>query len=120
MVYNGPFSHKRIDFYYADDIALLSRTANHRQQKAHLLTENAKKTGLQINQKKTTVMCMNLGEHPQIKIDGEEFEVVTDFAYLGTNISVQNSIYKYISPESTNHGITTVDYVPYENVMYIA
>ena len=54
---------------YADDIALLSTTANHLQNRAQLLTENARKTGLQINQIKTKVMCMNLKERPQIKID---------------------------------------------------
>ena len=69
----------------------------HLQKKAHLLTENARKTGLQINQKKPKVMCMNLKERPQIKIDEEELEVVTDFTYLGSNISVENSVQKYIS-----------------------
>ena len=55
------FSHlENID--YADDIALLSTTANHLQKKVQLLAENARKTVLQINQKKTKVMCMNLKE----------------------------------------------------------
>ena len=40
---------------------------------------------------------MNLKECPQIKIDEEELEVVTDFTYLGSNISVENSVQKYIS-----------------------
>ena len=48
------------DLDYADDIALLSTTAIHLQKKAQLLTENARKTGLQINQKKTKGMCINL------------------------------------------------------------
>ena len=48
---------------------ILLTTANHLQKKAQLLTENAMKTGLQINQKKTKVMGMNLKERPQIKID---------------------------------------------------
>ena len=42
-------------------------------------------------------MCMNLKERPQIKIDEEELEVVTDFTYLGSNMSVRNSVHKYIS-----------------------
>ena len=41
------------DLDYADDIALLSTTANHLQKKAQLLTENARKTGFQITPKKT-------------------------------------------------------------------
>ena len=85
------------DVEYADDIALLSITANHLQKKTQLLTENARKTGFQINQKKTTVMCMNCKEHPQIKIDEKEFEMVTDFTYLGSKISVKKSIQKDIS-----------------------
>ena len=42
-------------------------------------------------------MCMNLKERPQIKIDDEELEVMTDFTYLGSNISVENSVQKDIS-----------------------
>ena len=61
---------------------------------AQLLTENTRKTGLHINKKKTKVMCMNLKERPQIKIDDEKLEVVTDFTYLG--ISVENSVQKDI------------------------
>ena len=67
------------------------------QKMAQRLTEDAGKTGSQINQKKTKVMCMNLKECPQIKIDEQEFEVVTDFTYLGCNISVENSVQKDIS-----------------------
>ena len=85
------------DLDYADDIALLSKTANHLQKKAQLLTENVVNAELQINQKKTKVMCMNLKERPQIMIDEEELEVVTDFTYLGSNISVENSVQKDIS-----------------------
>ena len=40
---------------------------------------------------------MNLKERPQIKIDEEELEVVTDFTYLGSNISVENNVQKDIS-----------------------
>ena len=42
-------------------------------------------------------MYMNLKERPQIKIDEEELEVVTYFPYLGSNISVENSVQKDIS-----------------------
>ena len=98
----------------ADDIALLSTTGNN-------LTENAMKTGLHINQKRTKVMCMNLKERPQFKIDEEDPEVVTDFAYLDSNISVENIIHKYIyQPRSTKQGITTVTHVTYGTLMSIA
>ena len=98
------------DLDYADDIALLSTTANHLQKKAQFLTENARKTELQINQEKTKVMCMYLKEHPQIKIDAERLEVMTDFTYLGSKISVEKKISQ---PESTKQGIATVAYVTY-------
>ena len=55
------------------------------------------KLGSRSIRKKTKVMCMNLKERPQIKIDEEEHEVVTDIIYLGSNISVENSVQKYIS-----------------------
>ena len=85
------------DIDYADNIALLSTTANHLQKKAQLRSENVMKTRLQINKKKTKVMCMNLKERPQIKIDEKKLEVVTDFTYLGSYISVENSVQKDIS-----------------------
>ena len=86
------------DLDYAHNIALISITANHMQKKAQLLTENTRKCGTQIYQKKTKVMCMYLKEYPQVKIDDmKELEVVTDFTYLGSNINVENSVHKDIS-----------------------
>ena len=63
---------------------------------------------------------MNLKERPQIKIDGEEFEVVTDFTNLGSN-NVLKTVYRKISqPESTKQGIATVAYVTYGNLTFTA
>ena len=42
-------------------------------------------------------MCMNLKECPQIMIDKEKLEVVTELTYLGNNSIVENSVQKYIS-----------------------
>ena len=66
------------DLDYTDNITLVSTPANHLQKNAQLLTENVSKTGRQINEKKTKVMCMNLKDHPQITIDKEEHGVVID------------------------------------------
>ena len=85
------------DLDYADDIELLSTTENHPQKKAQLLTENARKTGLQINQIKTKVICINLKERQEIKIGQEELGMVIDFTYLGSKIIVENSVQKDIS-----------------------
>ena len=43
-------------------------------------------------------MCINLIEHLLIMIDEEELEEVADFTYLDSNISVENSVQKGISP----------------------
>ena len=42
-------------------------------------------------------MCMNLTDHPPIEIDAKELEVVADFTYLGSNISIENSVQRDIS-----------------------
>ena len=55
------------------------------------------KLGFRSIRKKTKVMCMCLREHPQIKIAEGELEVMTDFTYIGSNISVENSVQNYIS-----------------------
>ena len=63
-------------------------------------------------------MYMKLREHPQIKIDEEQLEVVTYFSYLGSNISIENR--KISQPESTKQGMATVAYVTYGNLTYTA
>ena len=49
-------------------------------------------------------MCMNFKERPQIKINEEELEVVTDLTYLGSNISVENRVEKDISANKSRNG----------------
>ena len=58
--------------------------------------------GFRSIKKHTKVMCINFKEHPQIKIDEEELEVVTDFTYLCSNNSVENSVEKHISARINN------------------
>ena len=57
---------------------------------------NAKKTGLNINKKKSKIMCVNSSATVQINIDGESLEQVEDFTYLGSIISTDNSAQKDI------------------------
>ena len=47
------------DTDYAGDLALLSHTEDHRQEKTRKLEENARMVGLKINVKKTKLMYLN-------------------------------------------------------------
>ena len=47
------------DLDFADDVALLSHKQQDAQEKLHRVAEEAEKTGLQINIKKTEVMRVN-------------------------------------------------------------
>ena len=65
-------------------------------------------------------MCMNLKERPQIKINEEELEVVTDYI-SGQQPQCWGTVCRNISqPESTKQGIVTVAYVTYGNLAYTA
>jgi len=54
------FSHLQ-DLDFADDIAILSSTPTHLQEKSDDLNTNAKRTGLIISKKKSIIMCVNWG-----------------------------------------------------------
>ena len=84
------------DLDFADDIALLSSTKQHSQEKSQLLNTYAKQTGLNINRKKTQVMCINAANTTPVTIEGEPLELVEDFTYLGSNISKEDGAKKDI------------------------
>ena len=75
------------DLDFADDIALLSSTHEHMQQKTTKLYNTAKQIGLIINKKKTKVMKINNKNQTAITIDNEEVESVERFSYLGACVS---------------------------------
>ena len=81
-----PFSQLE-DLDYADDIALLSHTTNHTQQKTDKLTEFGEQIGLKINIKKTKIMTVNIEKKANITVRGEPVEEVTTFTYLGSMIA---------------------------------
>ena len=89
------FSHLQ-DLDFADDIAILSSTPTHLQEKSDDLNINAKKTGLIISKKKSTIMCVNSGASRPINIDGESLEHIEEFTYLGSVISTDISVQKDI------------------------
>ena len=89
------FSHLQ-DLHFADDIAILSSTPTHLQEKTDDLHINAKKTRLIISKKKSKIMCVNSDASRPINIDGELLEHIEDFTYLGSVISTDNSAQKDI------------------------
>ena len=70
------------DIDFADDLAILSTTAKHLQEKTDRLTAFSKKTGLHINADKTQVMYINPPAPVQITAEGKVLENVEDFTYL--------------------------------------
>ena len=79
------------DLDFADDIAILSSTPTHLQEKTDDLNINAKKTGLIISKEKSKIMCVNTDASRPINIDGEPLEHIEEFTSLGSVISTHNS-----------------------------
>jgi endonuclease/exonuclease/phosphatase family metal-dependent hydrolase len=75
------------DLDFADDIALLSSTMNHLQQKTATLETNAGKVGLKLNEQKCKVMKANSRRDENLQVGGNDVEEVESFTYLGANIS---------------------------------
>ena len=75
------------DLDFADDLALVSESHRHMQQKTERLQVNSGLLGLRINTGKTKVMKANSRSCDPIIVNGEAIEEVQDFTYLGSNIS---------------------------------
>ena len=75
------------DLDYADDVALLSHTHLHIQEKTQHLNTFAKKVGLNTSSKRTEIMALNAINRRPIQIDNEELPCTDRFAYLGNIIS---------------------------------
>ena len=81
-----PFSYVE-DLDYADDIALLSHTHTHIQEKMQCLNTFAKQIGLSIGSKKTEIMALNATNTRPVQIGNEELHYTDRFTYLGSIIS---------------------------------
>jgi hypothetical protein len=77
------------DTDYADDLALLSHTEDHMQEKTRKLEENARMVGLKINAKKTKLMYLNTERLPVIFVEGKQLDTVDSFNYLGSCITTE-------------------------------
>ena len=75
------------DLDFADDLCLLSQKQQHMQQKTDRLTEEAAKTGLQVNIDKTEVMRMNSKQLNPINLGGNNLKEVEKFTYLGSIVT---------------------------------
>ena len=74
------------DLDFADDLALLSETHKHMQQKTERLQEKSSQLSLKINVGKTKVMKVNSRSSEPISLESGTVEE-QDFIYLGSNIS---------------------------------
>ncbi|RXN04778.1 endonuclease-reverse transcriptase [Labeo rohita] len=69
---------------FADDLALLSHTHQHMQEKTNRLNTFARQVGLKISQRKTEVMTLNIDSPAPVKVDGKELPTTKSFTYLGS------------------------------------
>ena len=84
------------DLDFADELAVISATHSHLQEKSNRLSNFAKQTGLHINQKKTKVMFVNAPTASPITINGEALKCIEDFTFLASLISNNNGAHKDI------------------------
>ena len=75
------------DLDFADDIALLSSSMKHLQEKTTKLEETATKVGLKLNAKKCKVMKTNSKSENTLEVRGGNIEEVESFTYLGANVT---------------------------------
>ena len=74
------------DLDFADDLALLSHTYEHMQEKITHLNENAQQIGPKISRKKSEVMVLKTNERRRIKIEEDELPYMEEFTYLGSTV----------------------------------
>lgn len=75
------------DLDFADDLALLSHSRHHMQEKTSRLEETAASAGLRINRTKTKVMRVRNQDTQPITLKTGDIEEVTSFTYLGSVVS---------------------------------
>ncbi|XP_073671663.1 uncharacterized protein [Paramisgurnus dabryanus] len=75
------------DLDFADDLALISHTHQHMQDKTNKLNQYSSQVGLKINQKKSEVMTINTTTQAPIKINNDEITFTESFVYLGSIIT---------------------------------
>ena len=74
------------DLDFADDLALISHTHQHMQEKTTRLTTYAQHLGLKISQKKTEVMLLNVSNPKPVQVNREDLPTTAEFTYLGNTV----------------------------------
>ena len=71
---------------YADDTTLMAESEEELKSLLMTVKEESEKTGLKLNTQKTKIMAS--GPITSWQIEGEKVEVMTDFLFLGSKITV--------------------------------
>ena len=79
-----PFSTLE-DLEFTDDLALVSHTHQHMQEKTTCLSMLAQQVGLKISKKKTAVMMLNVPNRSPVNMNGEDLPT-KEFTYLGSSV----------------------------------
>ena len=74
------------DLDFADDLALLSHTHQHMQEKTTRLSMFAQQVGLKIGQKKAEVMVQSVSNPSPVKVNGDDLQTTEEFTYLGSTV----------------------------------
>ena len=74
------------DLDFADDLALISHTHHHIQEKTSRLNTFAQQVGLKISQKKTEMMMLNVQTPTPVTVNGEDLPTTEEFTYLGSTV----------------------------------
>ena len=90
------------DLDFADDLALLSHTRQHIQEKTDRLSMFSNQVGLRISLKKTEAMCVNIPSPTKIRVRGQDIPYTNKFTYLGsvlcqdggTSVDIQSRLNK--------------------------
>ena len=81
---------------YADDVNILGGSIHTLKENAESLVAATREIGLEVSADKTKYMVMsrdqNAGQNHSVRIDNSIFERVEEFKYLGTTLTIQNSI----------------------------
>jgi len=70
------------DLDFADDLALLSHTHHHLQEKTNRLNNFASQVGLEISQTKTEVMMLNITNPAAIQVVGKDLPITEIFTCI--------------------------------------